>query len=388
MSPVNDPSAPTLSHAALQNLQRLIAVLVPLVVALLGLNALSAAALVSVGCAVAIAALLAVASARPRDAASPRRAYHAILIGLLVALIAGDRLSLSELALVSAGASLASFGLMHPLSARSCAGLISPEASAVVIATGLATLASPDFAEGLRLAVDTPSEIAASLCLSIVLASAWLCWVGLLRWYSMLGFFAGVCLCAAVMLAASPETAAAAAPASHLLALACAGFLIAPLESTPASRRHGLVVGLVAAACYSALSLEQPALSPLLCLCVSVVCANLLTPSICRPRGGLLGLIVASLVAGGLGLSLMSADATALGGATAVRSLEMWRWATAGLLLALAATWFAAILLAPRLAAKREEERQRSHQMLAAAGQLTLRARVTGALHRGKEKKE
>ena len=101
---------------------------------------------------------------------------------------------------------------MHPLSARSCAGLISPEASAVVIATGLATLASPDFAEGLRLAVDTPSEIAASLCLSIVLASAWLCWVGLLRWYSMLGFFAGVCLCAAVMLAASPEAAAAAAP--------------------------------------------------------------------------------------------------------------------------------------------------------------------------------
>ena len=71
MSPVNDPSAPTLSRAALQNRQRLIAVLVPLVVALLGLNALSAAALVSVGCAVAIAALLAVASARPRDAASP-----------------------------------------------------------------------------------------------------------------------------------------------------------------------------------------------------------------------------------------------------------------------------------------------------------------------------
>lgn len=205
--------------------------------------------------------------------------------------------------------------------------------------------------------------------------AAWLHWRGLLRWRATLGFlFTSL---AYQLLTKSPEPNAV---IMHGIALALMPHLFATLQTTPAHPRGTWLLGAVGGLSYTLLCAVY---SPLFALCIATLVGGLARPMI------LLVTRTRLLVFGATASTLLAAIATigiAAHGLTPLTLTLPVLVLLAGLSLSSVIAALYTRLIKPRQWRHSRDRLQAQHEALAARGEVVLRARVTGALHRTPEK--
>lgn len=214
------------------------------------------------------------------------------------------------------------------------------------------------------------------------LAAVWNFWHGHLRWRPAAAFVVAAGLVVALDEASYGQLNWG---AHSLLSLALMPHLLARRETTPRPAFAAWLYGLLAGVSYALLI---PVYTPLFSLCVAVLISGLLQPSLAvlsrRYRHPAPFAAVGLLLLGGL-LVLQNrlADANTLLQAAEHANIASVRPALTALFLCTLVTVLLSRYVAPWVAKWLENRRENRHERLADADSLVLRARVTGALHRG-----